>query len=283
MNCNFQVPLFKSRIFPIDQPEILIPALLVVGTKLCFPFPTKQGSLLSQADGLALRFNWQKWTSLKEGTGEEYKTLYADSQFRNTTAEQVVSMDDGQLDSYLGYMSHLVHSESKLDTTHPVSRILISSDKDQITQFFPVKEPPRLETPAPQLSDAEMDERAQEVIQAIMAPLHGDDEENDANESESEEKEAGYEAFRDSKDLSDIARKFYTVTGNGSPIFYSPRGNFTNVCVANLAGLRLETLTRAVYMLEQKIIKWQRRKRRAEDEDIIGEAGAKTATIYNSV
>lgn len=80
------------------------------------------------------------------------------------------------------------------------------------------------------------------------------DEENAENSEDEENVQANYEAFRSVKDLSDTANTFYQV-------------------VANIAGLKLETLTRAVYMLEQKIIKWERQKGRAERQDAAEEAG----------
>lgn len=104
----------------MDQPEILIPALLVVGTKLCFPLSPKQKPLLSQAEDLGLRFDWEKWISLKGDTGQEYKSLYADTQFKDVSVEQVVTMDNEQMDNYLRYMSHLIHTKSKLVITGPL-------------------------------------------------------------------------------------------------------------------------------------------------------------------
>lgn len=115
LQCNFSFPLWKTKVFPIDQPEILVSSLLVIGTKLCLPFPPKQKPLLSLAEDTNLTFDWQKWTALKEGTGQEHRSLYADAQFKHLSVEQVVSMENGELDSYLRYMSDLIHRESRLN------------------------------------------------------------------------------------------------------------------------------------------------------------------------
>jgi hypothetical protein len=70
------------------------------------------------------------------------------------------------------------------------------------------------------------------------------------------------------RDLSDVARSFYTVVGEDTPFFLTGAFQLANTTTANLTGINIETLTRAVYMLEQRIIKWQRRKRRAEEQDV---------------
>lgn len=100
-----------------------------------------------------------------------------------------------------------------------------------------------------------------------------DEGEEEATESNVEEIQGVYEAFRSVQDLSDTARAFYTVTGEICP--FSPVHNcdYTDPLTAELAGLRLETITRAVYMLEQKIIKWQRKKRRGEEQDAVAVSG----------
>lgn len=101
----------KTRIFPIDQPEILIPALLVVGTKICFPFSSEQKSLLPAVKDLGLAFDWQKWIELKGNYAEQHKTLDADDQFREVSLEQV--MDHGQLDDFLRYMASQINLRSE--------------------------------------------------------------------------------------------------------------------------------------------------------------------------
>ena len=115
LQCNFSFPLWKTKVFPVDQPEILVCSLLVIGTKLCLPFSPKQKPLLSMADDTNLTFDWEKWTQLKEGAGQEHRSLYSDAQFKHLSVEQVVSMENGELDSYLRYMSDLIHRESKLN------------------------------------------------------------------------------------------------------------------------------------------------------------------------
>ncbi len=55
-----QFPLHKSRIFPLDHPEIVLVALLIVATKLCFPFADDQDSLLKGVNGIS-RLSWSQW------------------------------------------------------------------------------------------------------------------------------------------------------------------------------------------------------------------------------
>lgn len=111
LGCTFHIPLFKSRVFPVDQPEMLVAALLVVGAKLCFPFSANQQPLVSGTTDL--NFNWEEWQSRNLDKGKEYVKLYSDSQFRDIKVEQVLSMNNEHLDDYLQYMSNLILDESK--------------------------------------------------------------------------------------------------------------------------------------------------------------------------
>lgn len=79
-------------------------------------------------------------------------------------------------------------------------------------QFFPLRESPRNEAFVPQPSGDEVDEQAFEALQAIMV-ASSDGGGSEPSESESDVVQPEYEAFREVKDLPDVARKLYTVTG----------------------------------------------------------------------
>lgn len=93
-----------------------------------------------------------------------------------------------------------------------------------------------------------MQQKARQVLRQIIRVRPEDDAEDN--------KASAYEAYRELRDLSDFAKAFYTAAGKGKfPHLDRP---LTNTHPAHLAGITLPTLVQAVYMLEQRILVWQR-------------------------
>ncbi|KAF4125286.1 hypothetical protein GMORB2_4126 [Geosmithia morbida] len=113
LRCSFQFPTSKSRIFPVDMPETLVASLMVVATKILFPF--QQGTQTTQEHSASiispLRFDWDKWIQAIQKFQDEHDGGQAAGpkpNFSNMTADSVVNMTTKELDDYLAHMSSFI-------------------------------------------------------------------------------------------------------------------------------------------------------------------------------
>lgn len=127
LGCSFHFPMQKSRVFPLDHPEILLVGLLCVATKLCFPFNSSAKSLPHVSIARGLQFNWEVWRESFELAKDETKSSGKRHNFDNVTADQVASMPDDQLDGYFEHISSLVDKRSK---SKPILRSLTKAHED---------------------------------------------------------------------------------------------------------------------------------------------------------
>ncbi|KAF5133636.1 RNA polymerase I-specific transcription initiation factor rrn7 [Metarhizium anisopliae] len=95
------------------------------------------------------------------------------------------------------------------------------------TETVAVSSPPQFSTP-----EEKIEGRARRILAQAVKP----------NNMDGRRREVTYEAFRTVEDISDISYAFYKEAGNA-------------------AGLSTSTMTRAIYMLEQRIVSWQKKHR----------------------
>jgi hypothetical protein len=105
-------------------------------------------------------------------------------------------------------------------------------DDNPLTQFFPSQDPPQKQAPQAEISDTGLNARTSRALEEVLQPSLS------AEESSLTSKTTGYEAFRTAEALSDIATPLY---------FYTAR----------VAGINLNTLVRAVFVVERRILPWQ--------------------------
>lgn len=118
MQLSLQFPLNKSRIRLIDHPEIVPVALIVVATKLCFPFSNDYPSILGQGTGSRLSLNWEEWTRAVSKPIEDGKQAEKLPSFDDLTPDRLATMTDEQLDAFYAHVSSLVDKPSK-HSGHP--------------------------------------------------------------------------------------------------------------------------------------------------------------------
>jgi hypothetical protein len=114
LGCTFDVSLNKSRLYPLDHPEIMVTALLVFGATLTFPL--KGGPSMWRSDQ-PVRFNWKTWAHLRQAFAEQQPKVEEETNFEAITAEQVTAMDDKQLDQYFAHVAGLIEERSELTFT----------------------------------------------------------------------------------------------------------------------------------------------------------------------
>jgi RNA polymerase I-specific transcription initiation factor RRN7 len=108
LSCVAVFPVNKNRIFPTDHPEILLMALLVVATKMAFPF--KKNTLCFEPR-VTPRLDWSKWT---KAVGELVKRSPPETKkYDKVTAEEISAMSDKELSAYFTYLSSFIDKKGK--------------------------------------------------------------------------------------------------------------------------------------------------------------------------
>ncbi|KEY70876.1 hypothetical protein S7711_00722 [Stachybotrys chartarum IBT 7711] len=211
---TFQVPIDKSRIFPLDHPEIMLVSLLIVATKLAYPLDGGESALHF---GHTFRFNWKTWIAAKQQFAEQQPQPQPgdDLKIDEITPEELVAMEDDELDQYFSRVSGLIDK----------------TNDNPITRFFPQEPiPPIVATP--ELARDELDKHLKTTLQKAYEPTSPEG--RNTNEDCSNEAAAKYEAYRSNEDLTDTARSLYEAS-------------------AHAAGTSLETIVRSVHMLELRL------------------------------
>lgn len=256
LDCTFRFPVKKQKIYPIDHPDILLVSTLLVATKVCFPLGSSM--LVEGWEAGMPRLDWQEWSASMSRRASNSEPSAPELDLKSVTAEQVVLMTESELDDYFRRISSLNDKQSAL-----IIRVFICAysltidelDTNPLSQFFPLQAPLLPDVPVVGTKEDDIEASIYDVIQASVWPR---EREVDQSASKSDEIYAGYQTM---EDLSPTARKLYEAAGSyyiSTLILES-----SDTSLAYMAGLQLSTLVRAVYMLEQRIIIWQRQHERS--------------------
>lgn len=113
-------------------------ALLIVATKLYFPFPENTSiSQLQNASPLQMpTLDWDRWQRGKSNLPTQHDTKTSKFDFDKVTPSQVVSMPDDELDAYFAHVSSLIDTTSKpIRNMSPLLKIQILIERTKaITQ-----------------------------------------------------------------------------------------------------------------------------------------------------
>lgn len=113
LDCRFRLPTKVLRLRTLDNPELQLAALLVVATKLCFPFKGRQMPPAGELSGIELPFfDWGEWSSATRKRLDENKERDI-ADFKDMVPERVVSMGDEELDAYFAHVSSFIDKESE--------------------------------------------------------------------------------------------------------------------------------------------------------------------------
>lgn len=225
MGYQFQFPIERLSNTRLDYPEIRLIALLVVATKLSFPF--SEDTSISQPatfDSLEMpKLDWERWRRGKQSLPTQQETKTGKYDFKKVTPSQIVSMDDGELDAYFAHVSSLID---------------VTSD-NPITKFFPVEDLPTGINQVEDLSTTELDDAVKNLLSHIVK--------YDSSSYIETAKSATtpisrYEAFRHVDHLNQTAFDLYKAAGS-------------------VVGASLETMTDAIYRVERTMVVWQTKKR----------------------
>ncbi|KAL4765756.1 TFIIB-type zinc finger domain-containing protein [Aspergillus foveolatus] len=213
----------------LDKPELQLITLIVIATKLLFPFDDVQRHPTSTQEPTVQTINWGAWaevqnlldrrtTSGKIGKGKEILVKEDD----------VLTMTPDQLDEYMDW-----YESSWLDSsnaTNPLANLFpISSGSKENRQNAPAAEDGEEEAVEAMLQNASRYLRTNPVVSEtdLDIPRPG----------------SLYVRYRHESDLTDTARAFYETA-------------------AKITGVSLSTLVRCVSQAEIQITKWLENQRR---------------------
>ncbi|KAL4789469.1 hypothetical protein BDV19DRAFT_374058 [Aspergillus venezuelensis] len=216
---------------PLDKPELQLVTLVVIATKLLFPFDDVERHPTSAQEPAVQAVNWEAWADIQKhfdnrdasagriGKGKEILVNEGD----------VLKMTPDQLDEYMDwYESSWIENSSK-GTDTLAAMFPISSTSKQDRQINSATEDNEEESLNWMLQMAPRYLKTREVISDPKAdvPRPG----------------SLYARYRHESDLPDSARAFYEV-------------------VAKVTGVSLATLVRCVSQAEGQINKWLEDQRR---------------------
>ncbi|KAM3564469.1 hypothetical protein ARSEF4850_001825 [Beauveria asiatica] len=180
------MPILVQYTKLLALPEIRLIALLIVATKLCFPF--HGGSPLTVSDdSLVLpSFDWNTWQSAKRQPEPEKAPT-----FDGVTPSDVANMTDDDLDAYYRHISSFLETKN----TNP------------ITAFFPVEPEPVPDPVRAEPTPEEVDNMARTVLQSAVG-MPNTEVPNRYN----------YEAYRQVEDLPPMAKCFYNAISSAAEV-----------------------------------------------------------------
>ncbi|RDA91022.1 hypothetical protein CP533_2543 [Ophiocordyceps camponoti-saundersi (nom. inval.)] len=216
----------SSRIMLLDHPEIRLVVLLIIATKLCFPFSNNHSSIKSYLP----RFNWEAWMRGMSRSLQTRGVPEERSSFGPVTPKQVAHPNE-TLEKYSADLSaRWVGDENKVEN-HPSAGLPASEDRSR--SAVPVEE-----------NRAHV-EAGQSFNQTLELPWEGDEDvlklfsQTLEPPPELTETSTQYLTYRSVERLSEVAAAFYTAA-------------------ADAVGIPLKLLVRAVYSQERKLWSWQK-------------------------
>ncbi|KAF3394686.1 RNA polymerase I-specific transcription initiation factor rrn7 [Penicillium rolfsii] len=241
----------------LDLPEVQLMALIVVATKLLFPFDGLERHPTTGKEPAAQAINWSLWARAQNhfNDRENADGSIGKEKMIQLTDSDVLSMGPSQLDEYMDwYESNWIDG---FRLVNPVADMFTTSRTTETPA------PSQAVPPSFLTTNAGPEEALNSLIYTVMQELKT----NDVNpDSEEDDRRPGswYWRYRWEWQLPDTARLFHELA-------------------AELAAVSLQTLIHAVTVTEYKIAKTIEDKRRAEyfshtmDLDMDGDAGEDSA------
>lgn len=110
LSYEFHFPVELRRTFPLHHPEIRLVSLLIVATKLCFPFSGR--SIPFSIDGMQLlpSMDWNRLQELITQPEDPSKSY----DFQNVAGSDIAMMSEEKLATYFEYVSSFIEKKSEL-------------------------------------------------------------------------------------------------------------------------------------------------------------------------
>lgn len=255
-NFNFRYETEKSgRRSATSYPEAQIMSLLVVATKLLFPFDAAAVKRFprSMTDQGVIRVDWQTWLDAKERFEKEKEESgplpLTPGKELEIKDEEIMHMEGQELDAYMNWYQEMWMNTKIEDEAVGVQHELLGMFPVQELQVSDSVEEARRR-------DAKIEALRKQRLSMVLGGLKSRRVITEAQVEEMEMQQEGivptilrpgmaYQVFQTEDELEGLARSFYQEA-------------------ADTASLNLKTLVRAVNAGESKIDRWRRERRRAE-------------------
>jgi RNA polymerase I-specific transcription initiation factor RRN7 len=241
----------------LDLPEVQLMALIVVATKLLFPFDDLERHPATAKEPATQAIDWSLWARAQTHFNNRENTngSIGKEKIIQLTDNDVMNMAPSQLDEYMDwYESNWTDSFRQVN---PVADMFATSRTTEAPAQAPAVPPSTLATAA------DPEEALNSLVHTVMQELKTNAVDPDPEEDD-RRPGSWYWRYRWESQLPDTARSFYELA-------------------AELAAVSLQTLIHAVTITEYKITKTIEDKRRAEyfnqsmDLDMGGDAGEDSA------
>ncbi|KAH6856757.1 hypothetical protein B0I37DRAFT_426180 [Chaetomium sp. MPI-CAGE-AT-0009] len=209
----------------LDIPEVLLVASLVVATKHQYPLDGIERIPRDSSDPLCLQMDWTVWESEFAKKPEKKPGIL---QYEHMDPQEIWSMDKGDMDELLNWFQ-----ETQIIEKAPM-------DETEVDRLFPLQEIPPL--PAiPEFPHEEIEERVKRVLSSMKSVSPSSDPQG--LDSNTKRLGSDYHCHKDVDELKGVTKRLYEVA-------------------AEVAGLSVRDLLRAVYSLEQMLLAWQKKEKR---------------------
>ncbi|TPR11854.1 bacterial signaling protein N terminal repeat family protein [Aspergillus niger] len=230
---NFEFPTsISGRRRPLQLPELQLVALVVISTKLLFPFDDVERYPTNIEEPTVQVIDWSLWSQIQRhfdnretpagqlGKGKEILV----------TERDVFSMTPSQLDEYMDWYENNWLDASKV--SNPLAELFPTGPSAGESQAT---------APTPELTD---EEALDELVKASTSQLRAR-QVIAKDDLDTPRPGCSYTRYRTESDLPDTARAFYETA-------------------AKVAGVSISTLIRAVSQAENQINRWLEEQRRVE-------------------
>jgi RNA polymerase I-specific transcription initiation factor RRN7 len=224
------MPESQKRSDSLKLPEVQLVVLLIISTKLIFPFDDDvKRYAASYSEPATQTMDWSRW-AYNQNWFEHLSMVQDDKLDKETLIRvndhDIFKMEPDQLDQYMDW-----YESSWLDSyraKHPVADL-----------FSPSRPEPQAQSES---ESADPSEALERVIKSVMVAL-GPALVNSSEDADRYRPGSWYRRYRWESQLPETARKFYEIA-------------------ADLASISLSTLVRAVSVTEWRIAKWLEDERR---------------------
>jgi RNA polymerase I-specific transcription initiation factor RRN7 len=258
----FDFPIPKARQTVIAHPELLLISLLVIATKLYYPFTAdKTAYATSDAELACMILDWNKWSTTQAAYDAEIKRIEQKRPFKPgaeilVEENDVFSMTEEQVDAYMDWFQRTWVNKNKRSLTQTSGQV------EELLNMFPTSRHPSqvvdMTTTSAEIEEViEMTNNNKlEVVQGSLIPrATGALDRHDGTKEKFEVIGSTFEHYRRENDIEGIAREFYEK-------------------VADMACINLGMLLKAVNKVERRLTLWKERNikgkgKNKESEEII--------------
>lgn len=160
----------KKRICSMDNPEVLLMALVVVATKLFHPLDGVERPPASHEDPRVTQIDWEQWKQSREENPELVHRLRRGTE-HTVTADKALTMDKLKLDDFMDFYERIFlnHDADAKSSSSALSVLIIVPKRLTFLPQAPKNIRAMFQTPGPESREANRDPDTDELHNASIA------------------------------------------------------------------------------------------------------------------